>query len=107
MAQLSQSARSRTRQARVHKETHGGSGWERVVLLLFDQLPGKSQSSADVLDGHVVFSRHILKTHPGSKTPHNNCHWRSCAPDDRFPVADIWVDYDSIIHPPRMLCDVV
>jgi hypothetical protein len=51
----------------VWQEAHGGgSGRQRVVLFLFDQLSGELQRRADVIHGQSVFTGDLIEPQAAS-----------------------------------------
>ena len=81
--------------ARAHSR---GSGGQRVVLFLVQELARESQGGSDILDGQVVLALNVLEAHAPGEAPHNEGHRRTGPPDHGLAVADLRVDDDTILH---------
>jgi hypothetical protein len=97
--QLTKGVGRRARQAGVHEEAHSrGSGGQRVVLFLVQELARKPESGPHIFDGQVVLALNVLEAHASGEASHNEGYRRTGTPNHGFPVADLRVDDHTIFH---------
>jgi hypothetical protein len=69
-----------------------------MMLFRLYQFAGEFQSGPDIFNGDRVFFLHFLKTHTSSEAADDLGNRHPGALDNRFPMADLGIDSDPLVH---------
>lgn len=68
-----------------------------MVLLTLDKAIGIANRGANIIEGDAIFPLYLVEVHSSRQAPENNRNRQPRTADYRLPVADFWVNYDTVI----------
>ena len=68
-----------------------------MMLFTLDKRVRVTDSRTYILDRDTVLALNLLEAHPSNQASKDNGDRHSCAADYGLPVADLGIDYDTVV----------